>query len=140
MKATLNVVTLGVRDVAKARAFYEALGFKASKQSDENVVFLDAGGVVLALFGRAALAEDARLSQTGSGFGGITLAQNVASRADVDARIAQAQAAGAKVLKPAAEVFWGGYSGYFADLDGNPWEVAHNPFWPLSEDGRVTLP
>lgn len=140
MQARLNVVTLGVRDIAKARAFYEALGFVPSEQSNQDVVFLNAGGVVLALFGRAALAEDAHLPEAGTGFGGIALAQNVAARGEVDARIQQAVSAGATLLKPAAETFWGGYAGYFADPDGHPWEVAHNPFWPLSDDGLVTLP
>lgn len=141
MQARLNVVTLGVRDLARARAFYcDGLGFSPSSQSNESVVFLDAGGVVLALFGRAPLAEDAQLAPEGSGFGGITLAQNVSSRNEVDARLALALRAGGTILKPAGETFWGGYSGYFADPEGYPWEVAHNPFWPLGEDGLVRLP
>jgi catechol 2,3-dioxygenase-like lactoylglutathione lyase family enzyme len=145
MHPRLTVVTLGVADVARARAFYEALGHRVSTSSNEHIVFLDAGGVVLALYARAALAEDANMKTADPGaakgaFGGFTLARNVGSRAEVDAAIEGAEAAGATVLKPAAEAFWGGYSGYYADLDGYPWEVAHNPYWSLDENGEVVLP
>ncbi len=141
MKPHLTLVTLGVRDLARARGFYcDGLGGHASSSGNESVVFIQAGGVALGLFGRDALAEDAHLSPEGSGFSGITLATNLGSRADVDAWFAKAEAAGAKVLKRPEEVFWGGYSGYFADPDGHVWEVAHNPFWPLTADGRVVLP
>ena len=95
--------------------------------------------MVLALWSRASLAEDAHLPPEGSGFGGITLAYNARSKADVDAVLAEAKAAGAKILKPAEDIFWGGYSGYFADPDGHPWEVAFNPFWSLDAEGRVSL-
>ena len=140
MQPRLTLVTLGVADVARARAFYEALGFKASSDSNRSVTFFDAGGVVLALFGRAALAEDAHVANTDAGFSGVTLAHNVSSDADVDRVLADAVDAGATLLKPGQKVFWGGYSGYFSDPDGHLWEVAHNPFWPLSEDGQVVLP
>lgn len=112
----LTVVTLGVSDLARSRHFYcQRLGFVASSTSDEHVVFIDAGGVVLGLYPRDLLAQDAQVSAKGSGFGGITLARNVGSQGDVDAALDAARRAGAKLLKPAQEVFWGGYSGYFAD-------------------------
>lgn len=100
---------------------------------------MDAGGAVLALYRRKMLADDANMTSEGSGFGGVTLARNVASRAEVDAALEAAKKAGAAILKPAHEAFWGGYSGYYADPDGHPWEVAHNPFWKLHRDGRVLL-
>ena len=140
MQPRLSLVTLGVADVARARAFYEALGYSASSDSNPSVTFFDAGGVVLALFGRAALAEDAHVSNTAAGFSGVTLAHNVRSDAEVDKVLADAVHAGATLLKPGQKVFWGGYSGYFSDPDGHLWEVAHNPFWPLGEDGHVLLP
>lgn len=136
----LTVVTLGVDDVARARAFYEAWGFKASSASTGDIVFFDAGGPVLALYPRHALAEDAQVKAEGSGFRGVTFARNVASKQEVDGVLAAAVKAGAKLLKPAQEVFWGGYSGYVADPDGNAWEVAFNPHWALGADGRVKLP
>lgn len=141
MEQRLSLVTLGVADVAAARRFYEeGLGWKPSSQSNPNIAFFPLGGMVLALYQRAALAEDARLPADGSGFGGITLAYNGRSREEVDAVMAKTVAAGATVLKPAQEVFWGGYSGYVADPDGHPWEVAWNPFWDIAEDGSVRLP
>ena len=136
----ISIVTLGVADIAKARAFYERLGFTASKASNENVCFMQLGGLVLSLYGRAALAEDAQVSDTAIGFSGITLAHNCRSEAAVDTAIAHAVACGATLKKPAQKVFWGGYSGYFADPDGHLWEVAHNPFAPLDAEGRVQLP
>ncbi len=123
-----------------SRAFYEALGFKASAASNASVTFFDAGGPVLALFARCALAQDAEVYDSHPGFPGVALAHNVNSEADVDRVIAEAVAAGAKPLKPGQRAFWGGYSGYFADPDGHIWEVAHNPFFPLDAAGRVTLP
>ncbi len=140
MAPRMTVVTLGVTELPRARAFYvEGLGFRASTASNEHITFLDAGGVVLSLYGRAALAEDACVPP-GAGFGGIALAWNVASEAEVDASLARAVAAGARLLKPAQRVFWGGYSGYFADPDGHPWEVAFNPHWQLDADGGVVFP
>ena len=132
MEQRFSVVTLGVRDVARARDFYEnGLGWKPSAIADEHVVFFQAGGVVLALYPRHLLAEDAHLEDDEvPGFGGITLAYNARRREEVDTVIAQAEAAGGAILKPGAETAWGGYSGYFADPDGFLWEVAWNPhFW-----------
>ena len=141
MASRITVITLGVSDLEGSRRFYaEGLGFPIAAGSDENIVFLRAGGVVLGLYPRQALAEDAQVSAQGSGFGGITLACNVATKAEVDAALARAERAGARILKSAREVFWGGYSGYFADPDGYPWEVAFNPFWKLDEQGQVLLP
>lgn len=139
MEQRLSVVTLGVADLARSRRFYEeGLGWRRGNESDE-VVFYQIGGAVLALFPRRALAEDAHLAAEGSGFGGITLAYNARDREEVDAVLAEAAAAGAKILKPAQDVGWGGYAGYFADPDGYPWEVAWNPHWTLSKDGSVKL-
>ncbi len=134
-------MTLGVADLPRARRFYcEGLGWRAAPSSSEHIVFIPVGGLVLALYPREALAEDAHLPPGApGGFGGITLAHNARSRAAVDEALALAVRAGARLLKPAQEVFWGGYSGYFADPDGHPWEVAHNPHWQLSWDGRVVL-
>ena len=140
MEPRLSLVTLGVADVGKARAFYEALGFKASPASQESVTFMDAGGVVLALYGRDALADDAHVASSAPGFSGVSLAHNVASEAEVDTVLAHAKDCGARILMPAQKVFWGGYSGYFADPDGHLWEVAYNPFFPFDEAGRIVLP
>lgn len=141
MQPRITAVTLGVRDIAKSRKFYcEGLGWNAAPSSNANVVFIDANGLVLCLFGRAALAEDAHLKVAGEGFGGVALAQNLASKEAVDETMAFVAKAGATITKPAAETFWGGYSGYFTDPDGHAWEVAFNPFWPLDADGRVQLP
>ena len=139
MEPRLSVVTLGVTDMARMRTFYEALGFVASAASNESVTFFQAGGVVLGLFGRQALAEDAHVTDSKPGFSGVSLAHNVRSEADVDAVLAHAVVCGAKLLKPAQKVFWGGYSGYFADPEGNLWEVAHNPFFPLDKIGNIKL-
>jgi uncharacterized protein len=139
MEPRLSLITLGVADVPRARKFYEALGFKAGSGSQDSVAFLDAGGVVLALFGRASLAEDAAVKDSAPGFSGVALAHNARSEADVDKALADAIAAGAKLIKPAGKTFWGGYSGYFADLDGHLWEVAHNPYFTFDADGRVVL-
>jgi len=139
MEQRISLVTLGVKDLARARAFYEALGWGGAQQPDQEVVFFQAGGMVLALFARAALAQDARVVDLGNGFGGIALAHNVRRREEVDAVLAEAAAAGAAILKPAEEASWGGCSGYFADPDGHPWEVAWNPHWALAADGSVRL-
>ena len=140
MEPRLTLVTLGVRDLPRSRAFYQALGFKASKAGDEKVFFFEAGGVVLAVYGRVALADDAHVDEVGSGFAGVSLAHNARSEAEVDAVLAEAVKAGAQLLKPAQKVFWGGYSGYFADPDGHVWEVAFNPHFPLDAAGRLQLP
>jgi catechol 2,3-dioxygenase-like lactoylglutathione lyase family enzyme len=127
MKPKLSLVTLGVADVARSRTFYEALGFVAVASEDDDVVFFELGGVVLGLYGRAALAADARLNPDGSGFAGITLAHNEPSVADADRAFGEFVAAGATVVKAMEPTDWGGYSGYVADLDGHLWEIAHNP-------------
>ncbi len=141
MQPRISVVTLGVSDLGVARKFYcDGLGWTAAPSSNQHVVFIDAGAVVLALFGRSDLAKDAHVRADGQGFGGITLAHNVGSKAEVDATIEFVRKASATILKEPADTFWGGYSGYFADPDGYPWEVAWNPFWPLDANGRVQLP
>ncbi|PRD64043.1 VOC family protein [Malikia granosa] len=133
MKPRISLITLGVGDLPRSRAFYERLGFVVRPESTEDIVFLDmASGLVLALFPREKLAEDAHVDSTGSGFSGFTLAHNVASPEEVDAVLAEAVAAGATLQKPGQQVFWGGYSGYFADLDGFLWEVAYNPLMDLT--------
>jgi hypothetical protein len=136
----ITLVTLGVRDVAAATAFYQRLGWRLSSEGNERVSFFALDGIVLAVWSRAELAGDAMVEDTPPGFGGIALAINLASRDEVDAAMAAAEAAGARITKAAQPVFWGGYSGYFADLDGHLWEVAHNPFWPLDENGQAILP
>ena len=141
MSPHISLITLGVADVARATAFSERLGFIRSKTASQAAIsFFKAGPVVLALFGREALDDDAQAGGIWTGIGGIALAQNLASEAEVDALIARAEAAGARVLKPSAKTFWGGYDGYFADPDGHVWEVAFNPFWVLEEGGQVRLP
>jgi uncharacterized protein len=135
----LSLVTLGVDDLARARAFYEGMGWTTRAEPGDDVVFFRTPGCILALWDRAKLAEDSAVTDPG-GWGGITLAYNVRSSDEVDAVLAEADGAGGTVLRPGAETFWGGYSGVFADPDGHPWEVAHNPHWTLNDDGSVTLP
>lgn len=138
----LSLVTLGVRDVEASTRFYERLGFPLSSASQPAVVsFFRTAGGLLGLFGADDLAADAEVGQQpATGFRGVSLAINVASRAAVDAALAAAEGAGARVLKAPQPTEWGGYHGYFADPDGHAWEVAHNPFWPLDEDGLPQLP
>jgi predicted lactoylglutathione lyase len=138
MDQRLSVVTLGVRDLTNARAFYEALGWKTGAAPDDDVVFFQAGGIVVALWDRGLLAEDSAVTDAG-GWGGVTLAYNVRSPQEVDTVVDEARKAGATVGREPAETFWGGYSGVFIDPDGHPWEVAHNPHWGLREDGSVEL-
>ena len=139
MEQRLSLVTLGVTDVGRARRFYEdGLGWRRGNDHEE-VVFFQLGGMVLALWGREALAQDARLPGAGTGFGGIALAYNTRSREEVDAVLKEAEAAGARIPKPAENTVWGGYSGYFADPDGHLWEVAWNPGWTLAADGSISL-
>jgi catechol 2,3-dioxygenase-like lactoylglutathione lyase family enzyme len=139
MEQRLSLVTLGVADLERSRRFYEdGLGWRRGNKHEE-VTFYQLGGMVLALWGRDALAQDARLPGAGSGFGGIALAYNTRSREEVDTVLAAAEAAGARILKPAEDTFWGGYAGYFADPDGHLWEIAWNPDWTLAEDGSVRL-
>jgi catechol 2,3-dioxygenase-like lactoylglutathione lyase family enzyme len=138
MRQRVSLVTLGVADSARARAFYEALGWSDAVSPDGEVVFFQSGGMVLALWSRDELARDSGVEDAG-GWGGVTLAHNVGSPAEVDEVMAQADAAGARIARAAGPTFWGGYSGVFVDPDGHPWEVAHNPSWPLGEDGSVSL-
>jgi catechol 2,3-dioxygenase-like lactoylglutathione lyase family enzyme len=138
MQQRVSVITLGVGDLKRGRAFYEALGWQTRAEPDDDVAFFQAGGLVFALWSRESLAEDSAVTDTG-GWGGITLAHNVGSPAEVDAVLAEAEAAGATIPRAGAETFWGGYSGVFLDPDGHPWEVAHNPRWQLAEDGSVRL-
>ncbi|PPJ46981.1 VOC family protein [Rhizobium sp. KAs_5_22] len=140
LERRISIVTLGVADVAASTAFYERLGWKRSSASQEGVTFIQMKGTVLALFGREALAKDAEVADTAPGFSGVTLAHNVSSPTGVDAVIKFAVSCGAKLVKAPEKVSWGGYSGYFADLDGHLWEVAHNPFFPMDEQGHVVLP
>lgn len=141
MHSRINLITLGVSDLAVSQAFYQRLGFELSTSSQEgSVAFLKTGGAVLSLFPKAELAKDAMVSAEGSGFQGITLAQNVENKEDVDTFLKEAEAAGAVITKPAQDVFWGGYNGYFKDPDGYLWEVAWNPFFPFDERGQVVLP
>jgi predicted lactoylglutathione lyase len=140
MEQRVSIVTLGVKDLARSGQFYQRMGWRKSKASSDGIVFFQAGSMALALYPRHELAKDANLPADGQGFGGITLAYNVRSREEVDTILAQAQDVGAKILKPAQEAFWGGYSGYFSDPDGFLWEVAWNPFFPLAENGALQLP
>ncbi len=139
MEQRLSLITLGVTDLARARQFYEALGWSSGAAPADDVVFFQAGGIVVALWDRARLAEDSCV-QDGGGWGGVTLAYNVRTAGEVDVVIGEARAAGATIGREPAETFWGGYSGLFIDPDGHPWEVAHNPRWTIAQDGSVTLP
>lgn len=138
MEQRISLITLGVADLERARAFYEALGWKSDSEPEQGVVFFQAGGMILGLWGRDQLAEDSVADDRG-GFGGVTLAYNVRSPEEVDATLAEAEQAGARIARPGAATFWGGYSGVFHDLDGHAWEVAHNPFWTLGDDGSISL-
>lgn len=137
MDQRLSLVTLGVRDLARARRFYEALGWRTGAGPDDDVVFFQAGPMVLALWGREQLAEDSAVEDSG-GWGGVTLAYNVNSPEEVDAVIDEARTAGATIGREPAATFWGGYSGVFVDPDGHPWEIAHNPHWTVGADGSIT--
>jgi catechol 2,3-dioxygenase-like lactoylglutathione lyase family enzyme len=134
----LSLITLGVSDLARARAFYEALGWTTRAADGDDVVFFQAGGIIVGLWGRAQLAEDSGVEDSG-GWGGITLAYNAREPAEVDLVLEQARAAGARIPREGGETFWGGYSGVFLDPDGHAWEVAHNPHWTIEEDGSVRL-
>jgi catechol 2,3-dioxygenase-like lactoylglutathione lyase family enzyme len=140
MRQRVGLVTLGVRDLARSLAFYRALGWRESSRSvPGDVAFFDVGGAVLALWSRDLLAEDSAVTDSG-GWGGVTLAHNVGSPAEVDTVLAEAEAAGAVIGRPGAPTEWGGYSGIFVDPDGHPWEVAYNPGWPIDDDGHVRIP
>ena len=139
MEQRVSLITLGVRDLARARAFYEGVGWTTRADPGDDVVFFQAGGMVVALWDRASLAEDSGV-EDGGGWGGVTLAHNVRSAAEVDRVVEEARAAGAMITREPGETFWGGYSGAFADPDGHPWEVAHNPRWTIADDGSIELP
>ena len=141
MEQRVSLITLGVTDVSRAQAFYEALGWRLDggvNDETDHVAFFQAGGLIVALWGRGKLAVDSGVEDEG-GWGGITLAYNVHSPEEVDDVLAEARDAGAVIARPGAETFWGGYSGVFIDPDGHPWEVAHNPRWTVHPDGRTTL-
>jgi uncharacterized protein len=139
MRQRVTVITLGVADLGRARAFYEALGWRSNTPDELGVVFFQAGDMVLSLWDRNSLAEDSGVP-LGEGYGAVTLALNVGSPPEVDEVIAEAGEAGASITRAPGETFWGGYSGVFVDPDGHPWEVAHNPGWALHADGGVALP
>ena len=138
MKQRVSLITLGVGDLARARRFYEALGWRTGAEPEDDVVFFQAGDMVLALWDRERLAADSCVEDRG-GWGGVTPALNVGSPAEVDEVIEEARAAGARIGREPAETFWGGYSAVFVDTEGHPWEVAHNPHWTLTDDGGVRL-
>jgi predicted lactoylglutathione lyase len=138
MEQRLSLITLGVTDLAQARDFYERLGWTTGAAPADDVVFFQAGGMIVALWDRATLAQDSCVSDSG-GWGGITLAYNTRSQEEVDAVIAEAREAGATIGRDPAETFWGGYSGVFIDPAGHPWEVAYNPRWTINDDGSVSL-
>lgn len=140
MQTRINLITLGVKNVLLSRIFYEkGLGWKAASISNEHMVAFQLQNIVLCLYPESLLADDAESSIHSKGFRGITLAHNVSSKKEVDEILKEAIEAGAKLIKPAQDVFWGGYSGYFADPDGHFWEVAWNPHWPL-DNGLFQLP
>ena len=140
MNQHLHLVTLGVKDYERSKTFYtEMLGWKPSSNSNDNITFFQAGGVVLAIFPREELAKDALISSEGNGFAGISLAYNAQSEAQVDEIIRDLKSKGVKILKEPQKVFWGGYSSYFADPDGYCWEVAYNPFFPFDEKGNLKI-
>jgi uncharacterized protein len=138
--ARINIVTLGVSDLARSEAFYARLGWERSSASNERIVWFKLGGAVLGLFSRQELAADARVSDGAPGFSGVTLAINLDSKEDVDAAMTAAVEAGGSVIKAPVTAEWGGYSGYFADPDGHLWEIAWNPFFPIGPDGLLQMP
>lgn len=139
MEQRFSIVTLGVSDLNESREFCQRLGWSPSAASSKEIVFFQAGGVALALYPREELAKDANLPAEGQGFGGITIAYNARNQEEVDAVLAAAAAAGARILRPAQKAFWGGYSGYFSDPDGFVWEIAYNPFFSISAEGNIVL-
>ena len=138
MKQRVNLITLGVADLGRARRFYEALGWTTGADPDDDVVFFQAGEMVVALWDRGRLAKDSGVEDS-PGWGGVTLAVNFGSREEVDAVAEQARTAGARIGREPGATFWGGYSALFIDPDGHPWEVAHNPHWTVTPDGGIKL-
>jgi uncharacterized protein len=139
MQPRVSLITIGVANLERSRSFYEALGWESDSKPEDGVVFFQSGGMVFALWSREELAKDSAVVD-GGGWGGVTLAHNVRSPAEVDAFLELARAAGAQVPRAGAKTFWGGYSGLFIDPDGHPWEVAHNPFWTIDDEGSIRLP
>ena len=141
MRQKLNIITLGVKDLDKALDFYEkGLGWNKSNASHENLALFPLGGIVLAPYSRQLLADDANLKNESTGFPGITISYNAKSEKEVDSVLEEVQKLGASIIKPAQKVFWGGYSGYFKDLDGHLFEIAYNPLWKLDNDDNLDLP
>jgi uncharacterized protein len=141
MRQQLHLITIGVKDLKRSLEFYElGLGWKRAQASGGDVAFFSMGGVVLSIYPRDKLAEDATVGQEGNGFEGIALAYNTRSRDEVDEVLVKVAALGASIVKPAQDAFWGGYSGYFTDPDGHLWEVAWNPFFEFDSEGRLKLP
>ena len=139
MEQRVSLITLGVRDLGRARSFYESVGWETNAEPDADIVFFQAGGMVFSLWDRDKLADDTGVPAGDGGFDGIVLAHMVGSQDEVDRVVAEAEAAGARVTDRPADTFWGGYSGKFLDPDGHAWEIAHNPSWTLGEDGSVSL-
>jgi predicted lactoylglutathione lyase len=140
MEQRVTLITLGVTDLARSTAFFERLGWKRSFTRAAGVSFLQCGAIVVSLWPRTELAKDAGIPVEGTGFSGFSIAHNTRSKQEVDAVLAEAKLAGGEVVKPAEDAVWGGYSGYFQDLDGHLWEVAWNPGFPFDENGALTLP
>jgi predicted lactoylglutathione lyase len=139
MEPRVSLITIGVADLERSRTFYEALGWRSTSKPEDGVVFFQSGSMVFALWGREELRKDSEVEDSG-GWGGVTLACNLRSRAEVDAFLERAAQAGARIARTGAETFWGGYNGLFIDPDGHPWEIAHNPFWTVTDEGDVVLP
>jgi predicted lactoylglutathione lyase len=139
MEQRVSLITLGVRDLGRARTFYEALGWRTRAEPGDDIVFFQAGGMIVALWDRAKLAEDSGVVD-GGGWGGVTLAHTVHSPAEVDTIAEDARAAGAEIVRDPGETFWGGYSAALVDPEGHAWEIAHNPSWTMRDDGSVELP
>ena len=140
MEQRITLITLGVGDLARSQAFFERLGWQRALRQATGVAFFQCGGIAFSLFPRTELAADAGVADAGSGFAGFSLAYNTRDKAEVDAVLAEAVAAGARLVKPAQDAFWGGYHGYFSDLDGFLWEIAWNPGFPLDAAGAVRIP
>ncbi|MFZ0273393.1 MAG: VOC family protein [Acidobacteriaceae bacterium] len=142
MDQRISIITLGVADLARSRAFYRRLGWQESSAGNDAIAFFQAGGIVLALYPRPELAKDAQAKDVtpSQAFAGFTLSFNARTRAEVDQVLDEAKTAGANILKAAQEAFWGGYSGYFSDPDNFAWEVAFNPSFPIDDEGTIHLP
>lgn len=140
MEQRISLVTLAVDDLGRAVRFYEAMGLKRNQSITDGVAFFQMGGIVLGLWGREQLASDAGIPGGKGGFPGVSIAYNTRSEAEVDEILATAEKAGGRIVKPAQRAFWGGWYGYFADTEGHLWEVAHNPDFPIAEDGSISLP